>query len=68
MRQRLRTATEVSAARKEVAAYKEFEQLCEQYVHVAETLAGAERETFASAEALKKGLKSRSSRARKSRG
>jgi len=68
MRQRLRSTTEVAAARKEVAAHKEFEQLCEQYVHVAEALAGAERETFASAEALKKGLLSRSNRTKKSRG
>ena len=68
MRRRLCSGPEVAAARKEVAAYKEFEQLCEQYVHVAEALGGAERETSAQAEALKKGLKSRSSRARKSRG
>lgn len=68
MRQRLRSAPEVAAARKEVAAYKEFEQLCEHYVHVAEALAQAERETFTSEEAVKKGLKSRSNRATKSRG
>lgn len=68
MRRRLRRGPEVAAARKEVAAYKEFEQLCEHYVHVAEALAEAEREPLASEEAVKKGLKLRSSRARKSRG
>lgn len=68
MRQRLCSASEVASARKEVAAYKEFEQLCERYVYVAEALAEADRETLVSEEAVKKGLKSRSSRARKSRG
>ena len=67
-RQRLHGGPEVEAARKEVAAYKEFEQLCEQYVSIAEALAAVERDTFALDEAVKKGLKSRSSGTRKSRG
>jgi len=55
MRRRLRSGPEVATARKEVAAYKEFEQLCEHYVDVAEALAEAEHETLASEEAAKKG-------------
>lgn len=67
-RQRLHGGPEVEAARKEVAAHKEFEHLCEQYVLIAEALAAAECETLTSDEPVKKGLKSRSSRAGKSRG
>jgi len=67
-RQRLRKGPEVEAARREVEAHKEFTRLCEQYVSVAEALARAERETGRSDESVKKGLRSRSSRARKSRG
>ena len=66
-RHRLRSGREVEAARREVAAHKAFEQLCRQYVSVAEALAKAERKTDASEEERKKGLKSRSNRARKSR-
>ncbi|MCX5757634.1 MAG: hypothetical protein NTU83_03840 [Candidatus Hydrogenedentes bacterium] len=66
-RQRLCNDAEVEAARREVAAYKEFEQLCGQYVAVGEALREAERKPLASDETLKKGLKSRSNRARKSR-
>ena len=67
-RQRLSNRAEVEAARREVAAHKEFEQLCERYVAGGEALREAERETDASDETLKKGLESRSSRARTSRG
>lgn len=67
-RKRLRSGPEVETARKEVAAYKEFEQLCAQYVVVAEALAKAEREAFVSDEIVKKGLKPRPSGTRKSRG
>ncbi len=66
-RQRLRGGREVEAARREVAAHKEFEELCKQYVSVAEALALAERKTDVSEESVKKGLKSRSSGTRKSR-
>ncbi len=67
-RQRLHAGAEVESARKEVAAYKEFELLCKEYVSVAEALAAEERDTSASEDSLKKGLKSRSSGTRKSRG
>jgi hypothetical protein len=68
LRKRLRSAAEVAAAQKEVAAHKEFEELCARYVRVAEQLGELEREAAASHEAVKKGLKSRSSKARKSTG
>jgi hypothetical protein len=64
-RQRLHGASEVEAARKEVAAHKEFERLCDQYVCVAERLAKAAGETLTREEAVKKGLLSRSNKARK---
>lgn len=67
-RRRLHGAAEVESARKEVAAYKEFELLCKEYVSVAEALAEEERDTFVSEQSLKKGLKSRSSGTRKSVG
>lgn len=67
-RQRLRKGAEVDAARREVAAYQQFEQLCVQYVEVAEALREVEREGCAWEEALKKGLKSHSRRTRRSRG
>ena len=63
-RRRLHSGEEVEAARKEVAAYKEFEQLCEQYVAVAEALAAAERETRFE-ETVKKTPNSPSSKMRK---
>jgi hypothetical protein len=65
VRQRLRTPDEVAAARREVAAYKEFTRLCEAYVRTTEALGTLERETSDSLEALKKTPKSRSRRARK---
>ena len=68
LRRRLRRGPEVTAARKEVAAFREFERLCEHYVHVAEALAEAQCDASASEEVVKKGLKSRSSRAKKSHG
>lgn len=66
-RQRLCTAPEVAAARQEVTAHREFEQLCERYVGIAEALAELERKALVSEREVKKGLKSRSNRARKSR-
>ena len=68
IRKRLRSAAEVAAARKEAAAHKEFEELCGHYVRVAEQLGELEREAAASQEAVNRGLKSRSSKARKSSG
>lgn len=66
-RQRLHAGAEVEFARKEVAAYKEFELLCEEYVSVAEALAQEERNASVSEQSLKKGLKSRSNATGKSR-
>lgn len=68
IRKRLRSSAEVAAARKEVAAHKEFEELCARYVGVAEALADLERQETDSNDALKKRLKSRSSKAQKSNG
>ena len=58
----------LEAARREVAAHKEFERLCREYVSIAEALAQARRAADDSDESPKRGLKSRSSRTRKSRG
>ena len=66
VRRRLKGGPEVAAARREVAAHKRFEHLCDQYVHIAESLAEVERGPECSADSLKKGLKSRSSRTSKS--
>jgi hypothetical protein len=55
----------VAAARREVAAYKEFERLCEAYVRATEALGAWERDAADSDEALKKTPKSRSRRAGK---
>ena len=67
-RQRLHAGAQVESVRKEVAAYKEFERLCKEYVSVAEALAQEQRDMFFSEQSLKKGLQSRSSGTRKLRG
>jgi hypothetical protein len=67
-RQRLHAGAEVESVRKEVAAYKEFDLLCKEYVSIAEALAQEERDRSVSEQSLKKGLKSRSSGTRKLRG
>lgn len=64
---RLHSAEEVAQAREDIAAYERFMALCREFVQATEELAELER-AEASEEALKKGLKSRSSRARKSNG
>lgn len=66
-RQRLHAGAEVEFARKEVAAYKEFELLFMEYVSVAEALAEEERNTCVSEHSPQKGLKSRSNGTRKLR-
>lgn len=63
VRRRLKGVAQVRAARQEVAARKRFEQLCEEYVHITESLAEIEREPGDSPETAKKGIKSRSSKA-----
>lgn len=60
-RQRLRAGAEVEVARQEVAAFKAFKELCDEYVRVAEALAAVKREKL-SDDALKKTRKWRSSR------
>jgi hypothetical protein len=50
-----------------VANYRRFGELCEEFVELTRRLGVLERQEAAT-EALKKGLKSRSSRAGKSRG
>jgi hypothetical protein len=64
---RLRSPEEVAQVREDIAAYERFMVLCKEFAQVTEHLGELER-TAAEAEALKKGLKSRSSGARKSRG
>lgn len=65
---RLRTPEAVAQAREDISAYERFMALCKEYVHATEQLGEVERAEGAQGEALKKGLKSRSNRARKSRG
>lgn len=64
---RLHSAQEVAQAREDIAAYDRFTSLCKEFAQATEELGGLERAEVEE-ERLKKGLKSRSSRARKSRG
>jgi hypothetical protein len=64
---RLRSAQEVAQAREDIAAYERFTSLCKEFAQATEELGELERAEVEE-ERLKKGLKSRSSRARKSRG
>jgi len=61
-------AQEAIVIRAEIEARQRFEALCAEYVALGECLAEYQRHVGASEEALKKGLKSRLNRARKSRG
>jgi hypothetical protein len=65
---RLRSPEEVAQAREDIAAYERFVVLCKEFAQTTEQLGELGRAEAAEAEALKKGFKSRSSRARKSRG
>ena len=65
---RLRSPKEVAQAREDIAAYERFVALCKEFAQATEQLGELERAEVAEAEALKKGLLSRSSRTRKSRG
>lgn len=66
--ERIRGEKALARARQDEANYKQFREWCREYESVAQALGACEREEGASEEALKKGLKPRSSRARKSRG
>ena len=56
---------EVERVREDVRNYKRFETLCAELAELTERLGELEREAAASEEAVKKGLKSRSNRAKK---
>ena len=56
----------VEQVRNEIAQGRRFQELCRQYMALGEALAGHARQQPAADEAVKKGLKSRSSRALKS--
>lgn len=66
--ERLRTAQQLEQARQDIANHKRFKELCKEFEELTQRLGQLEREEAAGREALKKGLKSRSSRAGKSRG
>jgi len=59
---------EAETMKEEIEARRRFECLCAEYVALGEALAEQQRRKAVSEEALKKGLLSRSNRARKSRG
>lgn len=64
--ERVRGAAAVERARQDEANYKRFKELCREYEAVAHQLGVLERQS-ASEEALKKGRRSRSNKAGKSR-
>jgi len=59
------SAQQAQAVEAEIALRHEFEALCEEYVELSCQLAALKSEDTASQEAVKKGLKSRSSKAKK---
>lgn len=63
--QRLRSPEEVQRTRQEVCNYRRFEQLVKEFAELTERLGELDSEQSASEEALKKGLKSRSNKAKK---
>ena len=65
---RLRTPEAIARAREAIANQHELARLFHEFEELTERQGVLERETGASEEALKKGLKSRSNRARTSRG
>lgn len=54
VRRRLSTEDEVAAARREVAAYRQFEELCADFVRTSEALGSLERRRDDASDALKK--------------
>jgi hypothetical protein len=65
---RLHSPQEVAQVREDIAAYERFMGLCKEFAQVTERLGELERIETPLGERLKKGLKSRSNRTRKSRG
>ena len=63
--ERVRGAAALERARGDAASYRRFKEICRQYEAVAQRLGELEREEGAELERLKKGLKSRSNRARR---
>lgn len=61
-------ASHAETMKEEIEARRRFERLCAEYIEIGEALAERQRKKAVSEEGLKKGLKSRSNRARKSRG
>ena len=61
-------ASEVERVREDIARYEQFMGLCKEFAEATEELGALDGAGSASEQRLKKGLKSRSSRARKSRG
>lgn len=59
---RLKTGAALDQAREDADNYRRFRDLCAEFEQLTERLGRLEREGSASEEALKKGLKSRSSR------
>jgi hypothetical protein len=63
--ERLKDEQGIALARQDAANYRRFRELCGELEKLIAELGQAERQEAASEEAVKKGLKSRSSRARK---
>ena len=63
--ERLKDEQGIALARQDAANYRRFRELCGELEKLIAELGQAERQQTASEEAVKKGLKSRSSRARK---
>lgn len=64
--ERLGTDEELEQARQDVANHKRFKDLCKEFEALTQRLGELERQDAPTEEAVKKGLKSRSSKVRKS--
>ena len=62
---RIRGEAALERARQDEADYRRFKRICREYEEVTQQLGALEREEGAELERLKKGLKSRSNKARK---
>ena len=63
--ERVRGAAALGRARQDETNYRRFKELCREYETLAQQLGALERKEASELEQLKKGLKSRSSRAKK---